>query len=89
MPKTATSVTAKQSAEFAKTSFQKGVSNYFMSREGADLMQRHTAAQAAVSMLSAKSSSTDSQSFRRVYLALSYMEVFVSQQELLKQKTEV
>lgn len=89
MPKAALTSAVQQAAPLAKSTLQKGISQYFLSREGTDLAQRHAAAKSAVTKLTAQASPSPAQSQGRVYLALAYLELYVSQQELLKQKTEV
>jgi len=89
MPKAAFSVVAQQASTLAKSSFQKGVSSYFLSREGDDFVQRHKAAKKAIAKLSGQTTMTDCKSQGQVYIALAYLELYVSQQEMLKKKTEV
>lgn len=87
MPKATISSMAKQASSLAKSSFQKGVASYILSRDGVDFGQRHVAAKRAVSKLATQLASGDTQ--RQIYLALAYLELYVTQQELLKKKTEV
>ena len=89
MPKAAFNAVAQQASALAKSSFQKGVSSFFQSRVGEDFVERHKAAKKAIAKLALQTTATDCQSLSQVYLALAYLEVYVSQQELLKKKTEV
>ena len=89
MPKAAFSAVAQQATTLAKSSFQKGVSSFFLSREGDDFVQRHKAAKRAIVKLALQSTMNDCKSQGQVYLALAYLELYVSQQEMLKKKTEV
>ncbi len=89
MPKAAVSAVAEQATALAKSPFQKGVSYYLMSREGDNYELRHTAAKKSVGKFAAHAAMGDIQSQGQAYLALAYLELFVSQQEMLKKKTEV
>ena len=73
----------------ASTPIQKGITRYLMSREGTNQTLRNHAAKKAVSKLSSKASLSGVDSLGQVYLALAYLELYVSQQEMLKIKTEV
>lgn len=86
MPKAAISAVAQQASKLAKSSFQKGVASFLLAREGDDYAQRHAFAKRAVSKLA---SIGDTQTHGQIYLALAYLELYVSQQEMLKKKTEV
>lgn len=88
IPKVAFSAIAQQSSVLARSSFQKGVSNFLLSREGDDYTERYQAAKKAVAKLVAQVSSSDCQFQGQIYLALSYLELYASQQEMLKKKTE-
>lgn len=83
------SAIARQACALAKSSFQKGVSNFFLSQEGDNYTERYQAAKKAVAKLSAQVPVPDCQSQGQVYLALAYLELYISQQEMLKKKTEV
>jgi hypothetical protein len=89
MPKAAFSAVVLQATTFARSSFQKGVSSFFQSREGDNFVERHKAAKKAIAKLALQTTMTDSQTLGQVYLALAYQELYVSQQEMLKKKTEV
>lgn len=95
IPKPTISAIARQASALAKSSLQKGVASYISSREGVDFGQRHAAAKRAVSKLAAQIASGHSAGAAsediqgQVYLALAYLELYVTQQELLKKKTEV
>ena len=73
----------------ASTPMQKGITRYLMSREGTNQTLRNHAAKKAVSKLSSQASLSGVDSLGQVYLALAYLELYVSQQEMLKKKTEV
>ncbi|XP_057379312.1 uncharacterized protein LOC130701372 [Daphnia carinata] len=88
IPKVAFSSIAQQSSVLARSPFQKGVSNFFLSREGDDYAERYRTAKKAVDKLVAQASSSDCPFQGQIYLALAYMELYVSQQEMLKKKTE-
>ena len=60
-----------------------------MSREGTNQTSRNHAAKQAVSKLSSQISLSGVDLLGQVYLALAYLELYVSQQEMLKIKTEV
>ena len=79
----------KQATIMASTPLQKGICSFFMSREGTNQTLRNHAAKKAISKLSTQASLSGTDSLGQIYLALSYLEFYVSQQEMLKKKTEV
>lgn len=80
---------AKKMAAAAQTPLQKGKAYYLLSRVGDDYLQRHAYANTAATILAGLCSQTNTEREAQVYLALSYLELYVSQQELMKKKTEV
>jgi hypothetical protein len=89
VPKVAISAVVKQATIMASTPIQKGICSFFMSREGTNQNLRNHAAKKAISKLSTQASLSGTDSLGQIYLALSYLELYVSQQETLKKKTEV
>lgn len=89
MPKVAFSAIAQQAHKLAKTPFQKGVSCYLLSRDGHDYKLRQKEAENAIVHLEEHSSLPGHDSQGQVYIALCYVELYVSQQEILRKKTEV
>lgn len=89
VPKAAISGVVRRASALARSAFQKGVSSYLLSREGDDYAQRHVEAKRAVAKLVPHATLADLQIQAQVYLALAYIELYVSQQEMLKKKTEV
>ena len=89
VPKVAISAIAEQATALAKSSYQKGVSYYLMSREGDNFELRHTLAKKSIAKLAAHAALNDIQSQGQMFLALAYLELYFTQQEMLKKKTEV
>ena len=98
VPKTAISAAVKQAKRFAETPLQKALSLYYSARDEshpATKLDSATRASLELERLEQEEEDNDDNDNNKdntdvkLYLAMTYVELFVAQQEMLKLKTKV